>query len=242
MARRGHYDDSIDDFKRSVAARPAHALTRYFLAETLSLRWAAGKDPGKRAADLEESLYTYQELKRYLAANFLQIHQRIGNLYLARADAFRLSGDTRAAGQDYSAAIEALRRQSLIDPVDPYNRQQLAYALAMTGRFEEAKRQLKSGILTPACTVSPTPSVLSLLWRPSAWSGHAHTSALDYVYLANAYLVSGDYSRAVATYRGYLRWIDPASQKMAHNLSVILANKAAIIKKILTTDVFPKAH
>lgn len=235
------WNNAIANYREVIKRNPGFIMAYYFLGNVFNDRWDMelknmplwGDAPGVKRRDFERALEIYEGIKENLAPNYVQMHYHVGNLFLKRAQWGRDSGESpETANGFYEEAVRRYYAYQRIDPVFEDNYYRLGYALSRLGRFQEAQQEFKKLILAYKCQDLTEMGHLNSLIHWSKWAGHGHPEPQAYMNLANAYLMAGDYSRAVRTYEGFLRRIDPQNNEIRQQLYFLMQQKAEIMRRI----------
>ncbi|MEK6543156.1 MAG: tetratricopeptide repeat protein, partial [Elusimicrobiota bacterium] len=132
----------------------------------------------------------------------------------------------------FEEAVKRYYAYQRIDPVFTDNYFRLGFALSKLGRYAQAREEFKKYIMAFKCQDYTENTALNSQINLEDWVGHAHPDPQAYFNLANAYLMDGDYNRAVRTYEGFLRFINPGNQDIRQNYQMLLTQRKDILEKI----------
>ncbi len=225
-----NWKGAIANYTEVTRLNPGYAMAYYFLGNVFNDRFDMAKQnvpewgdpPGVARTDFDRALGVYELIRTKLAPNYVQMHFHVGNLFLRRAEWGKSNGDSPEKTKElYEEAVRRYRLYEMIDPVFPENYYRLAFALSRLGRYRDAEEELKKRILALPC----------------AGHGHfgmyyTHLYPEDFMQLANTYLIAGDYKRAVATYKDYLKHINPGQPQIESNLNMLLTHREAIMQQM----------
>ncbi|MBI4668192.1 MAG: tetratricopeptide repeat protein [Elusimicrobia bacterium] len=240
-SKQRQWDEAIRHYNQVIKRNPGFIMAYYFLGNVFNDRWDMelknkpewGDPPGAPRRDFDRALEVYELIRGKLAPNYVQMHHHVGNLFLKRAEwGIQNNEPPEKIRGFFEEAVKRYRLYQNIDPVYPDNYYRMGYALTRLGRIPEAQEEFKKRIMAFRCTdlagIGPLMSLINL----ERWAGHAHPDPEAYVNLAKSYLMLGDYRRAVATYFGFLRQIDPNNQQMRAEAQALIQNRQAILERM----------
>ncbi|MBI4370034.1 MAG: hypothetical protein HY547_07380 [Elusimicrobia bacterium] len=242
------WDNAIKHYGEVRRRNPGFIMSNYFLGNVFNDRWDMtpknrpdwGDPPGVERRDFERALEVYEYIREKLAPNYVQMHFHVGNLFLKRAEWGLSNGESpEQVKQYYEEAIRRYRMYQYLDPTYADNYYRMGYALTRLGRFQESQEEFKKLIMAFKCVDYAGIGPFASLINQAQWAGHAHTNPAEitnsspetYVNLAKSYLLSGNYRRAVLTYVGYLRQVDPSNQQMQAELQGLLTHRDELIQR-----------
>ncbi|MBI4064467.1 MAG: tetratricopeptide repeat protein [Elusimicrobia bacterium] len=244
-SKQRQWDQAISNYRQVVKKNPGFIMAYYFLGNVFNDRWDMelknkpdwGDPPGVSRRDFDRAIEIYEHIRQHLAPNYVQMHHHVGNLFLKRAEwGIGHSESPEVIRGFYEEAVRRYRLYQGIDPVYADNYYRLAFALVRLGRFQEAQEELKKRIMAFQCVdLSGSSSAMALTNRDE-WSGHMHNDAEAYLNLGKTYLMAGSYHKAVATYTGYLKQLDPNHHQIRAELHALMQNKQSLMEKFRSAD------
>ncbi|MFC1521464.1 O-antigen ligase family protein [Elusimicrobiota bacterium] len=230
-SKQKQWDKAIEHYNQVIKKNPGFIMSRYFLGNVFNDRWDLnernmpqwGDPPGEKRIDFDRALEVYEGIKTDIAPNYVQMHYHVGNLYIKRAELAKSRGKPKeVVDKFYEEAVRRYYKYQAIDPVYKDNFSRLGYALSKLGRYKEAQDQFKNQIMAYKCV------------------GHVHDKSDAYINLANSYLFAGAYTKALATYKGYLDQVNPNESRIKSNFQMLLQRRKDIMQKFQQRQVMRK--